>query len=217
MDSKTSVAKEETPEDSDEEERIIHLADTETASNQCHETLWFAKKDNELKDNIPIFLEHNTCGEMLIDYFDKMIPDNFLKSIVYESNLYATRKGNENFALTVPELKVFLGINFILTYLRYTRLQHYWTSKYGTRLSIITDHMTKKRFEEIRKYLHFVSDDVHKNEKDNLFTIRPVLNHFSKVLKEAYDPEEYLSIDKMIIPFKGRAKLKQHIRSKPHP
>lgn len=54
-------------------------------------------------------------------------------------------------------------------------------------------------------------------EKDKLFQIRPVLNHFSKIFKEAYYPEEYLSIDEMIIPFKGRAKIKQYNRGMPHP
>jgi hypothetical protein len=63
----------------------------------------------------------------------------------------ATLKVKENFALTLHELKVFLGINFVVTYLQYSRLKLYWAPKHGTRLNIIADHMTQNRFFEIRK------------------------------------------------------------------
>jgi hypothetical protein len=75
----------------------------------------------------------------------------FLEEIVHESNMYATLKEKENFALSFHELKVFLGINFVVTYLQYSRLKLYWAPKHGTRLSIIADHMTQNRFFEIRK------------------------------------------------------------------
>lgn len=214
---------EEVPNESDEDtEDDDNTSKTPPAvnQNQPRKALWFAEKDNDLNEKVPDFTGHhksNISGEMPIDYFYKMLPDDFLEFIVEESNLYATKKGKDNFCLTVPELKVFLGINFVTTYLRYSRLQHYWTSKHGTRLSIVADHMTRNRFSEIRKYLHFVSDDKPNNNNDKLYKIRPVLNHFSKVFREAYEPEEHLSLDEMIIPFKGRAKIKQYIRGKPHP
>ncbi len=34
---------------------------------------------------------------------------------------------------------------------------------------------------------------------------------------DSCDPEEYLSEDEMMIPFKGRSSIKQHITGKPYP
>lgn len=81
------------------------------------------------------FLGHHKShisAEMPIYHFSKMLPDDFLESIVCESNLYATTKGNENFKLIVSKCKVFFGVHFVMTYLHYSGLQHHWTSKHGT-------------------------------------------------------------------------------------
>lgn len=46
-----------------------------------------------------------------------------------------------------------------------------------------------------------------KNEVTKFFKIKPSLNQFFGFFKEAYDPEEYLSIDVMISFFKSREKV----------
>lgn len=50
---------------------------------------------------------------------------------------------------------------------------------------------------------------------DKLFKVRPFIDALQQNLKKI-EPEEYNSIDKIIIPFKGHSSLKQYIKNKPH-
>lgn len=185
-------------------------------NNRQH--VWLVK-DNDLSVNAPKFTGKEKChisGEMPIDFFKYMFPDNYLQTIVEQSNLYAVQNGKENFNLSIDELKVFIGINFVTTYLRYSRLRQYWSPKHGMRMSLVADNMSYARFCAIRRYLHFVDND--KNDStDKLQKLRPVLDHLKQVFRNAIDPNEHLSIDEMIIPFKGKSAVKQYIRGKPHP
>lgn len=52
-------------------------------------------------------------------------------------------------------------------------------------------------------------------DHDKLFKIRPFFDKFRQNLSKR-EPEEYQSIEEMIIPFKGRCPYKQNIKSKPH-
>lgn len=183
--------------------------------------IWVANKDNDFADGIPVFTGVKKCrisGEMPIDYFTNMFPDSFLNSIVDETNKYAVQCGKENLALTLGELKVFLGINLVITYLRYSRLRQYWSPQHGMRLPLVADNMSYSRFSMIRKYIHFADNFKKPSDcNDRLYKLRPVIEQLRQAFRDAVDPEEFLSIDEMMIPFKGASSLKQYLRSKPHP
>ncbi|KAJ8394479.1 hypothetical protein AAFF_G00046900 [Aldrovandia affinis] len=76
--------------------------------------------------------------------------------------------------------------------------------------------MALNRFDKLRGTVH-LTDNANMVSKehpdyDALFKIRPVVKENFKRIP----PEEHLSIDEMIIPFKGRSALKQYNQSKPH-
>ena len=76
--------------------------------------------------------------------------------------------------------------------------------------------MSVHRFEEIRRYLHFIDNlSIPKDNTDRLIKIRPFLTKLHETFHDAATPEESQSIDEMMIPFKGRSGLKQYIKSKP--
>ena len=90
----------------------------------------------------------------------------------------------------------------------------YWSSTPGLRFEKIADAMSLKRYEEI--YLHFTNNlNIPDDNKDSFIKIRPLLDKLSTSFAEAAEPTEFLSIDEMIIPFKGRHRMKQYIMSKP--
>ncbi len=76
--------------------------------------------------------------------------------------------------------------------------------------------MTANRFEEIKRYLHFVhlNDDA---GDDRFFKIHPVLDVLRTTFLTAMEPEEFQSIDEQIIPFKGKHTTKQYIPKKHKP
>ena len=43
------------------------------------------------------------------------------------------------------------------------------------------------------------------------------MNEVSKRFKQGFYPDKEVAVDEMMIPFKGRHKLKVRVRGKPHP
>lgn len=114
---------------------------------------------------------------------------------------------------------MFLGVNLLMRICGYPQRNLYWSYKCGTHLPIIADSMPEKRFWQIQKYLHF-----NENEKmpktdspdyDKLYKVRPILNSLQNSYLNLFPMIESLSIDEVMIPFKGKHSLKQYIRNKP--
>jgi hypothetical protein len=139
-----------------------------------------------------------------------------MNHIVTESNRYATSLGND-LNLTVPELEVFLGINIMMTYIKYPNTRLYWSSVPSLRMNSIADSMSVNRFEEIRRYIHFNDNEsVPPNNKDKLIKIRPILDALHEAYHNAKIPGEFQAVDEMVCPFKGKSSLKQYLRNKPN-
>lgn len=137
-------------------------------------------KDNSLSENLPSCTKKhkvNIQGSTPIDYLSFFFPDDFLQKIVYETNLYAHQNNKFNFNLILGELKIYLSITVMMTYIKYPRIRHYWSSEGGLRMDFIANAMTCNRYEEIRRYLHFVdSTTIPTGNTDKLVRLRPVLN-----------------------------------------
>lgn len=183
------------------------------------ERQWTQNKDNLWGNNSPQFLNQETDlvdGLTPADYFKAMFPPDLLDIIVTESNKYAS-SFNIDLKLTRAELEVFLGINIMMTYIRYPNTRMYWSSNQAIRFNYIADSMGINRYELIRRYLHFNDNEVvAPDNKDKLIKIRPVLNALHDSFARSKIPGEFQSIDEMICPFKGRSSIKQFIKNKPH-
>uniref|UniRef100_A0A3B1K204 PiggyBac transposable element-derived protein domain-containing protein n=1 Tax=Astyanax mexicanus TaxID=7994 RepID=A0A3B1K204_ASTMX len=138
----------------------------------------------------------------LLTYFAVSFQTSLLDLSVCQSNVYALYKGKNNFGLTISELKIFLGINLMMSYVKYPRLRMYWSSNPGLRQNGIANAMTVNRFEDIMRHLHFVglNDDA---GDDRFFKIRPVLDVLQTTYLAAMEPEEFHT--------------KQYIPKKPKP
>jgi len=186
--------------------------------------IWNAEKDNAFSNTVPIFTGIHQVNLKLeksepIDVFSQFFTAELLDYIVYQSNLYAMQQDiSSPLNLTRGELMIFLGINIIMTYIRYPRVRMYWSQDPGLRCSMVADSMSVNRFEKIRRNLHFADNDSHETQcTDKLWKIRPVLVSLQQSFQAAVDPEECQSVDEMMIPFTGQSSLKQYIRSKPKP
>ncbi|KAH8021759.1 hypothetical protein HPB51_016823 [Rhipicephalus microplus] len=137
----------------------------------------------------------NVYGALPIDYFLALFPELLLEHIVYQTNLYAVQKGKENLRLTLPELKVFLGICLVMTYIRYPRIRNYWSTESGFQKDLVADSTPLNRFEEIRRYLHFKDNsDTLSFQNYRVARMRPVIDALNEAFCSAVDSEEYQSI-----------------------
>ena len=144
-----------------------------------------------------------------IDYFRHFIDDDILQKICDESNIYALQCNvNKPLKLTKGELEQFIGILFVMSICKMPSQRMYW--RLETRYGKVADVMWSKRFEEIKKNLHFNGNNDFDNN-DKLFKIRPFIDH----LTSKFFYEEHVSIDEQTIPFKGRSLLKRYNKDKP--
>ncbi|KAJ8968848.1 hypothetical protein NQ314_002063 [Rhamnusium bicolor] len=99
------------------------------------------------------------------------------------------------------------------TMMNLSRSRLYWNPKF--RFTQIAEQLSVNRWDEIKRFIHFNNNNNMPPSYDKLYKLRPLLDHFrSRSL--TIPKEEHLSIDEQIIQFKGRSKLKQYNKNKPH-
>ena len=111
--------------------------------------------------------------------------------------------------ITVEELKAFLGFCILIGINSLPALKDYWKRDPAFHYASIADRITRDRFMEIPRYLHFVDNDTLSQRDspsyDRLGKVRPLINHFSETFKSVYLPHK----------FTGRSSLKQYMPMKP--
>lgn len=156
--------------------------------------------------------------------FDLFFSPDLIEKIVKESNAYAkTAMGDEKYEkwskITVDELKAFLGFSVLMGINHLPSLNDYWSRDPHLRYAPVADRITRDRFRDISRYLHFVDNDtlVPRGEDghDRLGKVRPLVDHLSTKFAQAYQPHRDIAVDEAMIKFQGRSSLKQYMPLKP--
>ena len=151
-----------------------------------------------------------------VDYFRRLIDTNMLKLLVDQTNLYYAQCTGKGLGTTVAEIEAMIGLYFRMGVVQIPHVRGYWES--DTRYPPVADVMPRNRFETLMRHLHIVNNcEVSEDEKKSrLWKINPWISLFrNNCLKVA--PEECHAVDEMMIPFRGRSILRQHIHGKPNP
>ncbi|KAF9413711.1 hypothetical protein HW555_008157 [Spodoptera exigua] len=148
-------------------------------------------------------------------YFKKLFDDELIRFICYQSNLYFTQSTERSVDMTIEEYENFLGIDMLMSIVGMPSYKDYWSHQ--LRYDKIASVMPLKRYQLLRKYLHF-SDNSNVNPNDRYNKVRPVMEHVRKNCLRI-EPEKSFSIDEMMIPYKGTraGSRRQYIKNKPHP
>ena len=156
--------------------------------------------------------------------FELMFTPSLMDTIVQQTNLYAKEvMGDEKYAawekVTLDELKAYLGFSILMGINRLPALDDYWSSDHTLRYSPIADRISRDRFREISRYLHFADNStlVPKGSPgyDRLGKVRPVIDHLSKQFADIYEPHKEVAVDEAMIKFTGRSAVKQYMPMKP--
>ena len=106
-----------------------------------------------------------------------------------------------------------MGINYLPS------LNDYWSRDPRLRYAPVADRISRDRFREVSRYLHFVDNDtlVPRGEEghDHLGKVKPVIDHLSRKFAEVYQPHHDIAVDEAMIKFQGRLSLKQDTPLKP--
>ena len=118
---------------------------------------------------------------------------------------------------TLEELKAFYGLSLLMGSMQFDREEMYWSNnnKHWLVGSSFGEVMTRTRFTQIKRYLHFSDDTQIANQNDKLFKVRLILDNLRKSFQEEYIPHREVSVDEAMIPFKGQLGMKQYMKDKP--
>jgi len=113
-------------------------------------------------------------------------------------------------------LKAFIGINFVMGYNRLPSWKDYWSTSNDLGVKIISDAMSRKRFDDILCFLHINNNNAKTSDnKDKLFKLRPLIDSINIRFMELYKVTREVSVDESMVLFKGRSSIKQYNPMKP--
>ena len=158
--------------------------------------------------------------------FLTLFTPELLEHVVAETNRFASlcsmeSQGMQTTAWTTStdEMKAFIGFVIMMGVVKLPDLYDYWSSSEVLHCFPVASRITRKRFLELRRYLHFVDNDAlpvrGEEGYDRLGKVRPVIEALRHSFLAAYSPHRECAIDEAMVKYKGRSSLKQYLPMKP--
>jgi hypothetical protein len=122
--------------------------------------------------------------------------------------------------LTKEELLCWFGILTFMGLKDLPNIRLYWSGNDFYRCPLIKLCMTRQRFEAITRCIHLVDNSSlpppSHPQHEKLGTVRWLVEHFSTVSKEQYNCEVTITVDEIIVPYKGHyCNIRQYMKGKP--
>ena len=163
----------------------------------------------------------------ILDFFFSMFPLSSVEQLTVETNRFANQvMRNDPLKLrkwkdvTVTCMRAFLGIVILMGLVRKSNLKDYWTCDAVIDTPYIRKVMSRDRFFEIMRYLHFNDNEkaLPSNDpnRDKLFKIRPMYDVIRANFAKMCTPSRDVAIDEASIPWKGNLSFKVFNPLKPH-
>ena len=144
--------------------------------------------------------------------FSHFFDDEILNVIVRETNLFAeqslaTTNSNTTWETNMSEIKAYLGFMILMGINRLPEIREYWARDEKLHNSFIPSRITRDRFEELSRYLHFVDNNSLPSRNQpgyhRLQKVLPIISAMKELFLSKYNPHPQNSVDEAMIPFKG--------------
>uniref|UniRef100_T1IY01 PiggyBac transposable element-derived protein domain-containing protein n=1 Tax=Strigamia maritima TaxID=126957 RepID=T1IY01_STRMM len=223
----------EIQEDSSEDEGESDDAENYVARD---ETIWTSAINNQVRrqsSNIITVRPGPTAGisKTKIGLFESFMNPYICHTIISKTNTFAEEsfrihniKHNTNLAWKSTdeiELRAFFGLLLLAGVERHkkTSIKQLWTQSAVFGRPIFPATMARNRFCDLLKYLRFDDAfDRHEKKKQNisvskLAPIQDVFDNFVSILTTLYEPAENITVDKMLVKFRGRCIFRVYMKS----
>ena len=160
--------------------------------------------------------------ETASEIFSLMFTEPFLDQIVAQTNLYAKQTmGEEKYdkwdKITREELRAYIGFCILMGITIHPVLDDYWSTDPVLHYPAIADSISRDRFREISRYLHFVDNTSLPSRGspgyDRLGKVGPIIDHLSQSFVDLYEPHKEVAVDEAMIKFTGQSSIKQYMHA----
>lgn len=136
------------------------------------------------------------------DFLEIFWTEEFFCYIKLQSELYARQcNASSRFTVSVEELKLFFAILMISGYNSLPRRDMYWSLDMDIRNSAVAEAMSRNRFREIIKNLHF-SDNTRLAAEDKFAKVRPLIEHLNEKFITMLPSEiEHVDVNESTVPY----------------
>ncbi|XP_069107421.1 piggyBac transposable element-derived protein 4-like, partial [Argopecten irradians] len=108
--------------------------------------------------------------------------------------------------VTIPEMRAFLGLCMAMGVTRKPSVKLYWCTDPYSETPLFGKTMTRDRFSQIMRYLHFADNDLETERGsptyDPLFKIKGLVSHLNEKFVQEYVPRRRVTVDECMVPFK---------------
>ena len=121
-------------------------------------------------------------------------------------------------AITCEDIRAFMSFNILMGINRHPSTENYWKKDPIHYYKPIAQRISRDRFRDISRYLHFVDNSTlslrGSANYDKLGKVRPLINHFQEKFSSLYNLDCKIAIDEAMIKFQGHSSLKQYMPMK---
>ena len=158
-----------------------------------------------------------------LEVFSLFFTEEIFSFIVGQTNMYAQQVLVEKYEdfeeVSVEELKAYFGFMILTGLVSLPALDDYWRRDPLLHYGGIADRISRQRFRELNRYLHFCNNqDLCQRGNpgyDRLGKVRKIMEKLQERFLTVYQPHCEIAIDEAMIPFQGRSSLKQYMPKKP--
>ena len=119
--------------------------------------------------------------------FSLFFDDTLVDLIVEETNRYAeqTLQGTEEWSTDAAEIRAYMGFMILMGINQLPEIRDYWSTNEYLHYAPIADRISRDRFEQITRFLHFVDNDSLPSRGEEGFSrlqkVDPVISHLREV------------------------------------
>ncbi|KRY07581.1 PiggyBac transposable element-derived protein 3 [Trichinella patagoniensis] len=150
-----------------------------------------------------------------LEVWFKVITDEMIDHITFQSNLYAHREcNNRAFTVSPQEIQQFIGVIVLSRYNCQPEAKNYWSTQPDMGAQCAISCMARNRFMEIKKYLH-LADNQKLVKGDKMSKVTPLYKLLNSILVKHGMFHEKLSVDESIVTYYGLHAAKMFLKGKP--
>lgn len=199
-----------------------------------YDITWNDPEGNHMQFNfdIPYGVRPELAGALIgsspIEFYSLFLDSEILNLMVDQTNLYATQvlmsgqdisqysRSRAWEPTSVQEMKKFVGILGYMGLMNLPSIRHYWSTKKLYRVSVLSEVMSRNRFELLLKFWHFNDNENCPDAGDRGYKLEKLTQSLLNKFQDAYTPGPIYCIDESLVPFRGRLIIKQYIPQKAH-